>query len=31
LAEAGYLHRILLGTDIALNSQLSHYGGKGYG
>ena len=31
LAEAGYLHRILLGTDIALNSQLSHYGAKGYG
>lgn len=31
LAEAGYLHRILLGTDIAPNSQLSHYGGKGYG
>ena len=31
LAEAGYLNRILLGTDICLNSSLTYYGGRGYG
>ena len=31
LAEAGYLDRILLGTDICLNSSLVYYGGRGYG
>ena len=30
LAEAGYLDRILLGTDICLNSSLRYYGGRGY-
>ena len=30
LADAGYLDRILLGTDICLNSCLTCYGGRGY-
>jgi phosphotriesterase-related protein len=31
LADAGYLDRLLLGTDICLNSSLTYYGGRGYG
>lgn len=30
LVGAGYLDRILLGTDICRNSSLQYYGGKGY-